>query len=282
MLRPWDRIDRSASGILSSPPAKGGALKGCEAFGVKGRMIVVIIPARYGSTRFPGKPLVAICGRPMVQHVYERVAQAQGVDRVVVATDDERILDAVAAFGGEALLTSPHCLSGTDRVAEVARKVAALAYINVQGDEPLIHPQAVSMVARALREGEGMVTLKTPLEDRYELMSPHVVKVVTDKEGYALYFSRSPIPYPRDGRGNRTDLRGYFKHVGVYGYSRETLLTLATWPPSFLEKVEGLEQLRALEGGVKIRVLETEYKAVGVDVPEDVARVEAILKGEGQ
>ncbi|HDD53610.1 MAG TPA: 3-deoxy-manno-octulosonate cytidylyltransferase [Thermosulfidibacter takaii] len=243
-------------------------------------MIVAVIPARYGSTRFPGKPLVAICGRPMIQHVYERVAQAQGVDRVVVATDDERILNAVTAFGGEALLTSPQCPSGTDRVAEVAQKMAARAFINVQGDEPLIHPQAVSMVAYALKEGEKMVTLKTPLEDRRELNNPHVVKVVTDRKGYALYFSRSPIPYPRDEGWGEVDLKGCFKHVGIYGYSRETLLALASWPPSFLEKLEGLEQLRALEGGVKIRVLETEYRAVGVDVPEDVARVEAILKGE--
>jgi len=158
--------------------------------------------------------------------------------------------------------------------------MAARAFINVQGDEPIIHPQAVSMVAYALKEGEKMVTLKTPLEDRRELNNPHVVKVVTDRKGYALYFSRSPIPYPRDEGWWEVDLKGCFKHVGIYGYSRETLLALASWPPSFLEKLEGLEQLRALEGGVKIRVLETEYRAVGVDVPEDVARVEAILKGE--
>ncbi len=244
-----------------------------------GRMIVAVIPARFGSTRFPGKPLVSICGLPMIQHVYERVAQAPGVDRVVVATDDDRILEVVRGFGGDVLLTSPCCPSGTDRVAEVAKVLDARAFINVQGDEPLIHPQAVSLVAQALKEGEEMVTLKTPIESQEELKSPHVVKVVTDGEGYALYFSRAPIPYPRGGWGN-VDLKGYFKHVGVYGYTRETLLNLASWPPSFLETLEGLEQLRALERGIKIRVLETGYRAIGVDVPQDVARVEAILKGE--
>ncbi len=241
-------------------------------------MIVAVIPARFGSTRFPGKPLVPICGRPMIQHVYERVTRAQGIDRVVVATDDPRIVEAVETFGGEAVLTSSQCPSGTDRVAEVARKMEARAFINVQGDEPLIHPRAVSLVAQALLEGEEMVTLKTPLESLDELKSPHVVKVVTDGEGYALYFSRASIPHARGGW--EEGLKGYYKHVGIYGYDRDTLLRLASWPPSFLERIEGLEQLRALEGGVRVKVLETEYRAIGVDVPEDVARVEAILKGE--
>ncbi len=272
----WGRIvDRLARVILSSPAAKVDI----PVFLERLRMIVAVIPARFGSTRFPGKPLVPICGRPMIQHVYERVVQAPGVDRVVVATDDERIKKAVEDFGGEVLLTSPRCPSGTDRVAEVARVLNARAFVNVQGDEPLIHPQAVSLVAGALREGEEMVTLKTPLESPEELENPHVVKVVTDSHGYALYFSRSPIPYARNGwDGGRP--RGCYRHVGIYGYSRNTLLKLASWSPSFLEEVEGLEQLRALEGGVKIKVLETGYRAIGVDVPEDVARVEAILREE--
>jgi 3-deoxy-manno-octulosonate cytidylyltransferase (CMP-KDO synthetase) len=237
--------------------------------------VVAAIPARYASTRLPGKPLLMLAGKPMVQHVYERAARAKGISRVVVLTDDARIAQAVAFFGGEHEMTPEECASGTDRIAWAARGWDAEAIVNVQGDEPLIDPSAISRLALHLSEHpeDGMATLAAPAAEG-DLDDPHVVKVVLDRDGYALYFSRAPIPFPRHP-GGAAPLR----HLGIYGYRRETLLRLAALPPSPLERSESLEQLRALENGIRLRVLVVESAAPGVDTAEDAARVGQLLGG---
>jgi 3-deoxy-D-manno-octulosonate cytidylyltransferase len=232
------------------------------------------IPARYGSTRLPGKPLLPIAGRPMIEHVYTRVARVPGLARVVVLTDDERIARAVEAFGGEWEMTPPDCASGTDRIAWAARHWDAAAVVNIQGDEPLIDPEAVSRVAEhlAAHPEDPVVTLATPaLAD--EMGNPNAVKVVLARDGSALYFSRSAIPYPRQEEGAAP-----LKHLGIYGYQRDALLRLAGLAPTPLERSESLEQLRALENGIPIRVLVVERGSFGVDTAEDLERVEAILR----
>lgn len=231
------------------------------------------IPARYGSTRLPGKPLLPIAGRPMIEHVYTRVARARGLDRVVVLTDDERIARAVEAFGGEWEMTPADCASGTDRIAWAARRWSAAAIINIQGDEPLIDPEEISRIAEHLAANpeDPVVTLATPAAPE-EMANPNAVKVVLARDGSALYFSRSPIPYPR-GEGGAVPL----KHVGIYGYQRDALLRLAGLPPTPLERGESLEQLRALENGIPIRVLIVDRASIGVDTAEDLERVEKIL-----
>ena len=239
--------------------------------------IVAAIPARFASTRLPGKPLLPIAGRPMIEHVYERVRRAEGLDRVVVLTDDRRIAAAVEGFGGEVEMTPSECRSGTDRIAWAARRWQDVAtFVNVQGDEPLIDPEAVATVARHLAEhpDDPMVTLAVPAE-REDEDAPSAVKVVTDRAGYALYFSRSRIPFPRHGNAPAARPR---KHVGIYGYQREALLRIADLPSSPLEEAEGLEQLRALENGVRIRVLPGGAPAFGVDTPEDLERVESMIR----
>jgi 3-deoxy-manno-octulosonate cytidylyltransferase (CMP-KDO synthetase) len=235
--------------------------------------IVGAIPARYGSTRLPGKPLLPIAGRPMIEHVYARVARARGLSRVVVLTDDERIARAVKGFGGEVEMTPEDCASGTDRIAFAARQWNAAALINIQGDEPLIDPEEISAVAEHLAAypGDPVVTLATPATPE-EMGDPNAVKVVLARDGAALYFSRSPIPYPRN-EGGFVPL----KHLGIYGYQREALLRLAGLPPTPLERGESLEQLRALENGIPIRVLTVERGSFGVDTAEDLERVEKIL-----
>ncbi len=236
------------------------------------------IPARYGSTRLPGKPLLSIAGRPMIEHVYARVARAKGLARVVVLTDDERIARAVEGFGGEWEMTPAECASGTDRIAWAARGwgAAVAAVINIQGDEPLIDPDEVAKIAAhlAAHPGDPVVTLATPATPE-EMASPNAVKVVLGRDGAALYFSRSPIPYPRhSGAGAAAPL----KHLGIYGYQREALLRLAALAPTPLELSESLEQLRALENGIPIRVLIAARGAVGVDTAEDLERVEQMLR----
>lgn len=232
------------------------------------------IPARYGSTRLPGKPLLPIAGRPMIEHVYTRVARVRGLARVVVLTDDERIARAVEAFGGEWEMTPPDCASGTDRIAWAARQWDAAAVVNIQGDEPLIDPEAVSRVADhlAAHPEDPVVTLATPAEAG-EMGNPNAVKVVLARDGSALYFSRSAIPYPRQEGGAAP-----LKHLGIYGYQRDALLRLAGLAPTPLERSESLEQLRALENGIPIRVLVVERGSFGVDTAEDLERVEAILR----
>ncbi len=241
-------------------------------------MVTAIIPARWASTRFPGKPLAMLRGKPLVQHVWERASRAKRVDRVIVATDDMRIAEAAFDFGAEVALTSPRHPTGTDRLAEVAAKLpSARIILNVQGDEPDIAPATIDRLARALEADRelGMVTAANPVTDPADIHNPNVVKVVTARGGRALYFSRSVIPCDRDGCGGIK----YLRHQGIYGYRRKMLLDFVRWKPTPLEKAEKLEQLRALENGVAIGVIIVKSASVGVDAPEDLARAERALRG---
>ena len=239
--------------------------------------VLGVIPARYRSSRLEGKPLADILGKPMVQHVWERAKAAECLDDVLVATDDERIHDAVRAFGGQVALTGTGHRSGTDRVAEAAAAFPADVVVNIQGDEPMIDPAMIAEVVAPFRAGSpaGMVTLKKEVFHESEFTDPGVVKVVTDPAGWALYFSRSLIPYLR----LRTPHFHVYEHVGLYAYTRECLLRLAALPVSPLEEIESLEQLRALENGIRILVVETgcTSEAVSVDTPEDLERVRTIF-----
>lgn len=243
--------------------------------------VCAIIPARYASVRFPGKPLAPIAGKPMVQHVYERVRQAARVTRTVIATDDERILQAALKFQGEAMMTRNDHRSGTERIAEVAANPAGEAeiYVNVQGDEPLIEPAAIDLAVDAVASDPAVqvATLCVPIQDPALIMDPNVVKVVLDFQSDALYFSRAPIPWVH-ARTEPVHGVQHFKHLGLYVFRREALLEFPTLPPGPLEKLEQLEQLRFLENGYKIRVVECAYDSIAVDVPADVARVEQILQ----
>jgi len=248
--------------------------------------IVAIIPARFGSTRLPGKPLSQINGKPMVQHVWERARLAQAVDRVLVATDDERIAQVVRAFGGEVVMTSPDHATGTDRLAEAAAGTEAEIVVNVQGDEPMLDASFIDAMVTPLRAEPDlpMSTVSLPLGDVEEMLSSAVVKVVSDARGNALYFSRSPIPFVRDAVDTRAaaaqavSRRLARKHVGLYAYRREALLRFASLPPSPLEQAESLEQLRAMHHGMKIRVVPMEGQSgVAVDTPQDLERVRAIM-----
>ncbi|SFL61878.1 3-deoxy-manno-octulosonate cytidylyltransferase [Pelosinus propionicus] len=237
--------------------------------------VVCVIPARYSSTRLPGKPLADIAGKPMIQHVYERASLAKTPQRVIVATDHPLVLEAVKAFGGEVLLTSADHPTGTDRLAEVAEQCPDVdLIINVQGDEPMIEPEVIDQLASAFdnQPDLNMATLMTKM-DKSEYQVPSAVKVITDLQGYALYFSRSLIPYPRVEIGLPV-----FKHIGIYAYRRDFLLKYAKLAPTPLEKTESLEQLRALEHGYRIKVIETNFKSIGVDTIEDLEKVNLMLK----
>lgn len=237
--------------------------------------VAVIIPARFGSTRFPGKPLHLIAGKPMLQHVWERCQRAKGIEEVVVATDDMRIADAAFEFGAEVALTSAKHRSGTDRCAEVAKRMRGITHvINVQGDEPLIDPTLVSKLAKTLTGDKSiqMITAANVFGEGDDFTNSNAVKVVLDRAGDALYFSRSPIPFVRDAQ-----VTPYYRHQGIYGYSTKFLLQFVKWKPGLLERSEQLEQLRALENGAKIRVVLTKHASIGVDTPADVAAVEPLL-----
>jgi 3-deoxy-manno-octulosonate cytidylyltransferase (CMP-KDO synthetase) len=240
--------------------------------------VVIVIPARFGSTRLPGKPLVLLAGKPMIQHVYERAKMAGQADRVIVATDDERIVKAVETFGGAARMTRPDHRTGTERVAEVAAHEAGDVFVNVQGDEPLLDPVAVDTAVNALLEepAAAIATVATPIKAPADIMDPNVVKTVLDFDSNGIYFSRAPIPWVRD-TGSKIQVR-HLKHLGLYVFQRAALLEYPTLPQGELERIEQLEQLRWLENGWKIRVAEVEHDAVSVDVPEDVARVEKLLE----
>ena len=240
--------------------------------------VVAVIPARYGAARFPGKPLAPIAGKPMVQHVFERVKQARRVERTLIATDDERILQAAMQFGGEAMMTRLDHRSGTERMAEVAMQVEAEIYVNVQGDEPLVDPAAIDAAVAALEEDPEVqvATICVPIEKAQDIVDPNVVKVVSDFQGDALYFSRAPIPWIRDSKAQIESQ--HRKHLGLYVFRRAALLEFPTLPPGQWERLEQLEQLRLLENGYKIRVVETTWDSVSVDVPADVARVEELLR----
>ena len=244
--------------------------------------VVAVIPARYASSRFPGKALADLAGKPMVQHVVERAAEAKTVDRVLVATDDERIAAAVRAFGTEAVLTDPGHPSGTDRIAEVIREIPCDLVVNVQGDEPLLPPAMVDEAVDPFFADPAleMGTVCRAIEDPRDVTDPNVVKVVRDLEGYALYFSRSPVPHTREGQRGSEAARPC-KHIGLYVYRRAFLFRFTAWKPTPLEEAERLEQLRALEHGVRIRVVETRHDSVGVDTPDDLARVQQLLNERG-
>ncbi len=232
-----------------------------------------IIPARYGSTRFPGKPLADILGKPMIQHVWERASQAKTLEKVIIATDDERILKKAKEFGAEAVLTSPSLSSGTERVADAVKDLEVDIVANIQGDEPLIEPKAINEAIESLVNDPKipMATLAYKTTKKEEIRDPNVVKVVFDKDNLALYFSRFPIPFSKEYSSL------FYKHLGLYIYRKEFLAKLIQLGPSPLEKIEGLEQLRVLASGYRIKVVETEYDSIGVDTPEDLERVRALV-----
>lgn len=262
---------------------------------------IVVIPARYASTRFPGKPLALLKGMPLIQHVYQNSLKARLAENVIVATDSETIFETVMSFGGKAVMTSPEHQSGTDRIAEVAAAMSCDIMVNVQGDEPLIRPEMIDAVISLLDDNRASLgTLAIPIRDSREIFDPNVVKVVFDAEGFAWYFSRAPIPYHRDewtmeSKGQRAEGKGLeqlyelhapcskrhayscFKHVGIYSYRRDVLLRLSALPQSRLENIEKLEQLRAIEHGFRIKVRETLFETIGVDTPQDLERVEQCL-----
>jgi 3-deoxy-manno-octulosonate cytidylyltransferase (CMP-KDO synthetase) len=248
------------------------------------RKILGVIPARFASTRFPGKVLAQIAGKTMLQHVYERASLSTYLTSVIIGTDDEQVFSVAREFGARVRMTRSDHLSGTDRVAEVASAEEAEIIVNIQGDEPLISPAAIdgAILPMAHEPDLVMATLKKRIEDRREIADPNVVKVVTDRSGDAIYFSRCPIPFAREISGGTP----YFKHIGLYVYRRDFLLRYSALPVGPLEAAERLEQLRAMENGYRIRVVETEYESLGVDTPEDLERVSrlfdaSILQGMG-
>ena len=242
--------------------------------------IIGIIPSRFAAARFPGKPLALIAGKPLVQHVIERCKRAKSLSEVIVATDDVRIAELAKKFCRVEMTRADHP-TGTDRIAEVASRCECDAVINIQGDEPMMDPSVIDAVAGALTDNE-MSTAAVPLTNPADYESPNAVKVVVNAAGRALYFSRRTIPFLRDAAGRSVDEQLaaflFLKHLGIYGFRRGTLLRLVKFPPSPLEQAERLEQLRALENGIQIAVVKVDYDSVGVDAPEDVKRVESILK----
>jgi 3-deoxy-manno-octulosonate cytidylyltransferase (CMP-KDO synthetase) len=236
---------------------------------------VAIIPARYESSRLPGKALADIAGRPMIEHVYRRAAAAKTVSRVIVATDDRRIADAVRGFGGEAMMTSASHQSGTDRLAEAAASLACDVIVTVQGDEPLLAPDTIDAAVDpfALDASLEMSTLRRAITDPDELRNPNVTKVVVDRDGFAMYFSRAPIPFTRAGQPPAPA----WAHIGLYVYRRATLLHVAALPQTANERAEALEQLRALEHGIRIKAIETAHETIGVDTAADLERVRTLV-----
>ncbi len=246
---------------------------------------VAIIPARFDSTRFPGKPLATLNGKILIQHVYEHASDAKLIDSVIVATDDQRIFDAVTSFGGKAVMTSGSHISGTDRIAEAAADIKCDVVVNVQGDEPFIRPAMIDDVVDLLYNdtNASISTLATRIIGGDDMRSPNVVKVVVDDDGFALYFSRSPVPYYRDEWKDFADVAYnaddmvVFKHIGIYGYRKDTLLKFSSMPQGRLENIEKLEQLRALACGMKIKVKETKFDTFGIDTEEDLRKAESVF-----
>jgi len=242
--------------------------------------VVGIIPARFSSTRFEAKVLADIFGKPMIQHVWERARQSLILDELIIACDDERVAEVARGFGANVVFTAKGHVSGTDRIAEVVNPLDYKVIVNIQGDEPLIHTTMIDNVASFLLStpGIGMATIMKKIEDPAQVTDPNVVKVVVDKNNFALYFSRSPIPFLAANSEVKNPV--YFKHIGLYGYSKDFLFTFKNLTISNLEKIEKLEQLRVLEEGYKIKVIETKYETIGVDTPEDLEKVKGYLKKE--
>ena len=254
-----------------------------------------IIPARWKSSRFEGKVLADILGKPMIQHVWERAKESRVLDDIIIATDSEEVIKVAQGFGAKAVYTSKDQPSGTDRLTEVVNPIDVEVVVNIQGDEPLIHHTMIDSLANTLLEDKStpMATIVKKITEKHELMNPNVVKVVVDKDGYALYFSRSPIPYVRktDEQHSVLDIHAWFsthpfdggaecyrKHIGIYAYTKDFLFIYTNLPKSKLEEAEKLEQLRVIENGYKIKTIETEFDTIGVDTPEDLKKVEEILK----
>ncbi len=236
-----------------------------------------VIPARYSSTRFEGKVIAKLGGKPVVQHVWERAKQARLLNDLIIATDDQRVADVVTGFGGKAVLTSVDQPSGTDRLAEVVNPIDVKIIINIQGDEPFVHPSMIDELVRALQEDENitMATVIKRITQKEELMDPNVVKAVIDRFGNALYFSRSPIPFEK---GEPSKM--FYKHLGLYAYTKDFLFTFTNLPKTNLEMAESLEQLRVLENNYKIKTIETKFETIGIDTPQDLERANALL-GKG-
>src|SRR3989338_2544341 len=239
-----------------------------------------VIPARYSSTRFEGKVLADILGKPMIQHVWERAKQAKTLNDLIIACDDERVASTARDFGAKVAMTSKGHASGTDRISEVVNPLDVKIIINIQGDEPLIHPMMIDSVARALLEDRSlsMATVMKKITDPLSINDPHVVKVVVDKNNFALYFSRTAIPYL--AVNSEVENPVYYKHIGLYGYTKDFLFIYKNFPPSSLERTECLEQLRVLDEGLRIKVIETKYDTVGVDTPQDLEKLKEFLSKE--
>ena len=239
--------------------------------------VIGVIPARYSSVRFEGKVLADIMGKPMIQHVWERAKQAKILDDVIIACDNELVEKTAKEFGAKTVFTSKAHICGTDRIAEVVNPLDVRIIVNIQGDEPLIHPMMIDSVARALLNNKNlsMATLRKRIDDTALINDPNIVKVVVDKFDFALYFSRAPIPYLAENSEVKQPL--YYKHIGLYAYTKDFLFTFKKFPVSDLEKAEKLEQLRVLEEGFRIKVIETKYDTVGVDTPEDLLRLKEYL-----
>jgi 3-deoxy-manno-octulosonate cytidylyltransferase (CMP-KDO synthetase) len=239
--------------------------------------VVGVIPARYSSTRFEGKVLADILGKPMLQRVWERAKEAHLLDELIIACDDERVAQVALGFGAKIVLTSKDHASGTDRICEIVNPLEVKVVVNIQADEPLVHPTMIDQVARALLDDPSvqMATIMKAIDDPEVINDPNVVKVVIGKNNFALYFSRAAIPFHAPGCG--IELPVYFKHIGLYGYTKDFLFIYKNLPVSYLERVERLEQLRVLEEGLRIKVIETKYDTIGVDTPEDLEKVKAYL-----
>ena len=242
--------------------------------------VIGVIPARYSSTRFEGKVLADISGKPMLQHVWERAGEALLLEDLIIACDDERIANAAKEFGAKVVFTAKAHASGTDRICEVVNPLDVKIIINIQADEPLIHPVMIDSIAQALLDDSSisMATLMKAIENLKELNDPNVVKVVVDKNNFALYFSRSAIPYHAKNSEIKSPV--YYKHIGLYGYTKDFLFIYKNFPVSNLEEIERLEQLRVLEEGLRIKVMETKYETLGVDTPEDLEKLKEYLEKE--
>ena len=243
---------------------------------------VGIIPARYGSTRFEGKLLADFCGKPVIQHTWENAKKSKSIDDLIIATDDKRIYNIAKGFGANVVYTSTAHKSGSDRLTEVASSIDARVIVNIQADEPLLHPSMIDDLAGAILKDNTIVmaTLCHKITNASQAQDPNVVKVVFDRNGFALYFSRSPVPYERIGSDDKLQIIDYYKHIGIYAYAKDFLFTFKSLPQSRLEKTEKLEQLRVLENGYRIKVIETKFDTIGIDTPEDLDRAVEIIKGK--
>jgi len=243
---------------------------------------VGIIPARYGSTRFEGKLLADLCGKPVIQHTWENAKKANSIDDLIIATDDKRIYNVAKGFGANVVYTSISHKSGSDRLTEVAASIDANIIVNIQADEPLLYPTMIDDVSGAILKDRALVmsTLCHKINCAAEILDPNVVKVVFDRNGFALYFSRAPIPYERMGSDDKLQVIDYYKHIGIYAYAKDFLFTFKSLPQSRLEKTEKLEQLRVLENGYRIKVIETKFDTIGIDVPEDLEKAVEMIKGK--